>query len=236
MNGAYTRRIKVVGEKDQKRKSVFYVVLSAIILLVIVWLVIDALSGKNKTDDVSAEATEKTETQIIEVEKVVEVEKTITTEMLQESLNEMGVLVTEEYYFTQVENYEKTKPVFKIFTSKSNCIYSYDGVVAAGIDFNSISLEKDEENKVISILVPASTIQYVDIDYESFQVYEEKEGIWNPLSMDDYNESLENFKESASEKAQEKGVLEKADEHAREIIQNFILGMIDDPDYTIVWE
>jgi hypothetical protein len=176
MNGAYTRRIKVVGEKDQKRKSVFYVVLSAIILLVIVWLVIDALSGKNKTDDVSAEATEKTETQIIEVEKVVEVEKTITTEMLQESLNEMGVLVTEEYYFTQVENYEKTKPVFKIFTSKSNCIYSYDGVVAAGIDFNSISLEKDEENKVISILVPASTIQYVDIDYESFLYMRRRKG------------------------------------------------------------
>jgi hypothetical protein len=225
-----------VGEKNQKRKSVFYVVLSAIILLVIVWLVIDAFSGKNKTDNVSAEATEKAETQIVEVEKVVEVEKTITTEMLQESLHEIGVLVTEEYYFTQVENYEKTKPIFKIFTSTSNCIYSYDGVVAAGIDFNGISVEKDEENKVISIAVPASTIQYVDIDFTSFQVYEEKEGIWNPLSMDDYNESLVEFEDSAREKATEKGVLEKADEHAREIIRNFILGMMDDPDYTIEWE
>jgi hypothetical protein len=225
-----------VGEKNQKRKSVFYVVLSAIILLVIVWLVIDAFSGKNKTDNVSAEATEKAETQIVEVEKVVEVEKTITTEMLQESLREIGVLVTEEYYFTQVENYEKTKPIFKIFTSTSNCIYSYDGVVAAGIDFNGISVEKDEENKVISIAVPASTIQYVDIDFTSFQVYEEKEGIWNPLSMDDYNESLVEFEDSAREKATEKGVLEKADEHAREIIRNFILGMMDDPDYTIEWE
>jgi hypothetical protein len=225
-----------VGEKNQKRKSVFYAVLSAIILLVIVWLVIDALSGKNTTDNVSAEATEKAETQIVEVEKVVEVEKTITTEMLQESLHEIGVLVTEEYYFTQVENYEKTKPIFKIFTSTSNCIYSYDGVVAAGIDFNGISVEKDEENKVISIAVPASTIQYVDIDFTSFQVYEEKEGIWNPLSMDDYNESLVEFEDSAREKATEKGVLEKADEHAREIIRNFILGMMDDPDYTIEFE
>jgi hypothetical protein len=225
-----------VGEKNQKKKSVFYVVLSAIILLVIVWLVIDAISEKDKTDNVSAEATEKAETQIVEVEKVVEVEKTITTEMLQESLHEIGVLVTEEYYFTQVENYEKTKPIFKIFTSTSNCIYSYDGVVAAGIDFNGISVEKDEENKVISISVPASTIQYVDIDFTSFQVYEEKEGIWNPLSMDDYNESLVEFEDSAREKATEKGVLEKADEHAREIIRNFILGMMDDPDYTIEFE
>jgi hypothetical protein len=40
-----------VGEKNQKKKSVFYVVLSAIILLVIVWLVIDAIS---ETDEYKA--------------------------------------------------------------------------------------------------------------------------------------------------------------------------------------
>jgi hypothetical protein len=220
---------------SEKTRKIIYAVVWAVILLVIIWLIADHFSGgKNTRNDATAtEAAEEKRTQI--VEKFVEVEKTITADVLQDGLNDMGVLITEEYYFTQVENYEKTKTILNFFTSSSNFIYSYDGVVTAGIDCGEISVEKDDENQIITITVPPAEIRYIDIDYDSFQMYSEKEGLWNSMSMEDYNDSLSEFEDLAKENAINKGVLEKADENAKTIIENFVTGMIEDSDYTIEW-
>jgi hypothetical protein len=66
-------------------------------------------------------------------------------------------------------------------------------------------------------------------------MYSEKEGLWNSMSMEDYNDSLVEFEDLARENAINKGVLEKADENAQTIIENFVMGMIEDSDYTIEW-
>jgi hypothetical protein len=222
----------------EKRNKILYVALWALILIVIVWLIVDHFSGKNDVgnDALTTEAAEESRTQVVEVEKLVEVEKTITAEVLQDGLNDMGVLITEEYYFTQVESYEKTKTILNFFTSNSNFIYSYDGVVSAGIDCSGISVEKDDDNQVITITVPPSEICYIDIDHDSFQMYSEKEGLWNSMSMEDYNDSLVEFEDAARKNAIQKGVLDKADENARTIIGNFVMGMIEDSNYTIEWK
>jgi hypothetical protein len=220
---------------NEKTRKIIYAIIWAVILLAIVWLLADYFSGgKNKRNDATTtEASEATRTQIIE--KFVEIEKTITADVLQDGLNDMGILITEEYYFTQVENYEKTKTILNFFTSSSNFIYSYDGVVTAGIDCGEIAVEKNDTNKVITITVPPAEIRYIDIDYDSFQMYSEKEGLWNSMSMEDYNDSLVEFEDLAKENAINKGVLEKADENAKTIIENFVMGMIEDSDYTIEW-
>jgi hypothetical protein len=220
---------------NEKTRKIIYVVIWAVILLVIVWLLADYFSGeRNKRNDATTtETVEENKTQI--VEKFVEVEKTITADVLQDGLNDMGILITEEYYFTQVENYEKTKTILNFFTSSSNFIYSYDGVVTAGIDCGEIAVEKDDESQVITITVPSAEIRYIDIDYDSFQMYSEKEGLWNSMSMEDYSDSLVEFEDLARENAINKGVLEKADENAKTIIENFVMGIIEDSDYTIEW-
>jgi hypothetical protein len=222
----------------EKRNKILYVALWTVILIVTVWLLVDHFSGKNDAgnDALTTEAAEESRTQVVEVEKLVEVEKTITAEVLQDGLNDMGVLITEEYYFTQVESYEKTKTILNFFTSNSNFIYSYDGVVSAGIDCSAISVEKDDDNQVITITVPPSEICYIEIDHDSFQMYSEKEGLWNSMSMEDYNDSLVEFEDAARKNAIQKGVLDKADENARTIIGNFVMGMIEDSDYTIEWK
>jgi hypothetical protein len=220
---------------NEKTRKIIYAVIWAVILLVIVWLLADYFSGRKNIGNgaTTAETVEENKTQI--VEKFVEVEKTITADVLQDGLNDMGVLITEEYYFTQVENYEKTKTILNFFTSSSNFIYSYDGVVTAGIDCGEIAVEKNDTNKVITITVPPAEIRYIDIDYDSFQMYSEQEGLWNSMSMEDYNDSLVEFEDLARENAIDKGVLEKADENAKTIIENFVMGMIEDSNYIIEW-
>jgi hypothetical protein len=191
---------------NEKTRKIIYAVIWAVILLVIVWLIADYFSGEKNTRN-----------------------DAITTEAAEEKRTQ----IVEK--FVEVENYEKTKTILNFFTSSSNFIYSYDGVVTAGIDCGEISVEKDDENQIITITVPPAEIRYIDIDYDSFQMYSEKEGLWNSMSMEDYNDSLSEFEDLAKENAINKGVLEKADENAKKIIENFVTGMIEDSDYTIEW-
>jgi hypothetical protein len=223
--------------KDKLEKY-FYPIVCVILLIGIIWLISSCFFKKDDVGSVAATTTQPSETQEDKTNsnRYVKVKTTITSETLQEGLRDMGVLITQEYYFTQVENYEKTKTILKFFTSSSNFIYSYDGVVTAGVDFNDISVEKDDTDKVITITVPQSEIQYIDIDYDSFKIYSEKDGLWNPTSIEDYNDSLVDLKKNAEDKAIEKGVLDKADENAKAIIKNFVTGMVDDLDYTIKWK
>ena len=72
---------------------------------------------------------------------------TMNVETIEDGLENMGVLVTQEYYFTQVETYTKEKKILNFINSESGFTYSYDGKVTAGIDFGKITVTRDEETK-----------------------------------------------------------------------------------------
>lgn len=225
----------------EKRETIITIVFSAIMVLAIVAMVIIFAIRKASAEETIAEVEpDRVTTQKVFVEKdkivEVEVEKEITQEVIQDGLRDMGVLITEEYYFTMVENYVKSKTFMKFITSESAFIYSYDGVVTAGVDFNEIKVVRDKANKKILIKVPASEIQNVDIDFDSFKIYSEKEGLWNPIKMSDYNESMVELKKAAINKAEEKNILKRADEEAAEIIENFVKSFFDKNEYQIVVE
>lgn len=225
----------------EKRETIITIAFSAIMVLAIVAMVIIFAIRKASAEEVIAEVEpDRVTTQKVFVEKdkivEVEVEKEITQEVIQDGLRDMGILITEEYYFTMVENYVKSKTFMKFITSESAFIYSYDGVVTAGVDFNEIKVVRDKANKKILIKVPASEIQNVDIDFDSFKIYSEKEGLWNPIKMSDYNESMVELKKAAINKAEEKNILKRADEEASEIIENFVKSFFDKNEYQIVVE
>ena len=183
----------------------------------------------------SAEKSEATETAttITEKEKKDKVLISVSTETLQEGLANMGVLLTQEYYFTQVENYTKEKTILHFLTSSSEFMYSYDGAVMAGIDFGQIKVTQDETRKVITVDLPASEIQTVTIDKDTFKIYSEKESLWNPLKLEDYNISLAEFEDAAKEKALASGILARSDEQARNLVRQFISNLPNTSGYTI---
>ena len=176
-----------------------------------------------------------------EVEKIVEVEKTVSAEILRDGLRDMGVLETEEYYFTEVisgSNMLQLDLDLKLFRinepiplTESSFLASYDGVVTAGIDFEQIAVAKDDELRLIQITLPHSEILHVDIDPESFTLYDEKKGIGTRITMEDYNAALTELERTAAAKAEERGLLQKADRNAETLIRNFVESMTEG--YTI---
>ena len=106
----------------------------------------------------------------------------------------------------------------------------------AGVDLTQISVKTDEDKKVITVGMPPSEIQAVTIDKETFRIYSEKDSIWNPLKLEDYNISLVEFEEAAKEKALAGGILERSDAQARNLVRGFIESLPNTSGYTVEFQ
>lgn len=212
----------------QHRNQIY---LGVTIIAVLLTLVL-SLDYKIRRDAERNEAV-VTATNIKEKEKKDNVVISVSTDTIRDGLANMGFLVTQEYYFTQVEKYTKEKTILKFITSSSEFMYSYDGAVMAGIDFEKIKIKTDEDRKTITVDMPDSEIQTVTIDKDTFKIYSEKESLWNPLKLEDYNISLVEFENAAKEKAIASGILERSDAQARSLVREFIISLPNTGEYTV---
>jgi len=167
--------------------------------------------------------------------KIIQIEKEVTSEIIQEKLRDMGFLVTQEYDCTGVLSSSKVKTLFKIeipFT-ESSYIVTYDATVEAGIDFTKITVDKDDESKLITVHLPDAEIKSVSIDYGSFTLYSEKDGLGTNMTVADYNDSLKEYESTTRKKAVDKGILDKASENAKLVVENFVQSLADTSEYRI---
>ncbi len=209
----------------KNRKNITYMAVTLVAVVITVILCVDfAVNGSGSIIGKTTGSSSKNTNVIIQ------------TEILQDGLENMGFLVTQEYYFTQVETYTKEKTILKFLTSSSEFVYSYDGKVYAGVDFGKIKVSTDISEKTIHVTLPASEIQSVAIDKDTFRIYSEKEHLWNKLTLEDYNASLEAYEQAALEQAKANGILDRADEQARALVTNFVHGFDEAVDYQVVFD
>lgn len=214
-----------------KRKNIFYFVIIALSLIVAIVLCIDySKTSKNSTppSDASAKASSEPKKEKVLV--------TVNVETIEDGLQNMGTLITQEYYFTQVETYSKEKKVFGLINSSSEFTYSYDGIVTAGINFEDVHIEKNDKDKTLTVNIPPSELQSVNIDTDTFKIYSENDSIWNPMGLEDYNLSLTSFEDTARKKALESGILERSDEQARRLVENFLMSIPSISGYKVAFE
>ncbi len=201
--------------------------------VIVVSLVAMIVLGVGFKKDKEAAAVPETATNKVTLEKKENVKVTVNVETIKDGLNNMGTLITQEYYFSQIGSYTKEKKILSFINSSSEFTYSYDGSVTAGINFEEIEVSKDEEAKMIIIELPHSSIQTVNVDKSTFKVYSEKDSLWNPLKLEDYNLSLAEFEKQATDRALDNGILDKSDEQAKTLITNFIRNFPNVSDYGI---
>ena len=225
---------------EKKKTKLLIALIGLIVIAIAVLLIVHAARG-GKSSALTTAVTPRPSAEVIvrekEVEKIVTVEKEISAEILRDGVREVGVLVTDEYYFTEVVSFSSIKKFWKIDLgiTESSYLASYDGVVRAGVDLTGAEVAKDDAQKRITVTIPAAEIQGVDIDPESFQLYSEKAGLGNHISAEDFNNSLVELEATARDKAIERGLLERADENARVLIRNLIGALVDLNEYSLVF-
>lgn len=171
----------------------------------------------------------------VPVEKIIEKDIEISGETIRSSMANIGKLCTAEYSYTHVEHVDSSREIkgFKIPFTTSRFIYSYDGTVMAGIDFTKIQIDKDDMEKTITVTLPDVEVISSDVDQDSFQLYDEKNNIFNPISVTDVADSFTDLKNSEEKKAIEKGLFDRARANAILLVENFMRGSYDVEDYEI---
>ena len=232
--------VKERKEPVTKKETIYLISILAVAVAIACMLLFHPRTGATSSDAAAQGAADAEPTVITrEVEKLVEIEKAVTAEMLQDGLSDMGFLQTAEYYFTDLVSYSSIKKFLKTdieipFTESSYHV-CYDGVVNAGIDLAKARVEKDDGEKRITVHIPAATIQTVDIDLDSFRLIDEKAGIGNRLSIQDFNRSLQELESTARQKAVERGLLDKAAENAKVLVSRFVGTLVDTSVYSLTF-
>lgn len=161
-----------------------------------------------------------------------------TTLDIQGTIQDIGELATAEYAFTITQTAEKPKKTVAgvpiPFTS-SNVLYSYEGIIKAGIQFSAVEITQNSIQKKIYVRMPAAEILSTELDNDSFLVYDEHYSIFNMFTFSDFNISIADAKSTARTSAIENGLLDRANENAKLIIKTTISTFVDLDEYEIVF-
>lgn len=218
-------------------KLVITTAVSVVCLMLAIILTFVLTSNHYKKKQPEVEYREK----VIETEKIVKEDIVISGKTMEAGINNIGLLATAEYYFTHVENYKSSKEIevswlektFEIPGTTSGFIYSYDGVVMAGIDFTKVKVEKTEDTKKIVVTLPQAAIMSSSIDPDSFKLYDEKNNIFNPIEVRDVTDSLNDLLKTEEEKALSTGLIDKANDNATNLVTNFLKSTYHAEEYEI---
>lgn len=150
----------------------------------------------------------------------------IDSASLSASLNDVQQLVTVEYDYTNMAIYDSSKQIngWNIPFTNSKFILTYDGVIKAGLDFSALQIEVNE--KVITVTLPEPIIIAHEIDENSVQIMDEKYSIFNMVKVDDYTQFKKDQQAIMEEKALAKGLLEKARENGKDVIESMIINLV----------
>lgn len=165
--------------------------------------------------------------------------KEVNIELITSEIRDIGELATIEYLYTDAGKFEDPAKLFGkevpfSFTTKS-FIAKWDGIIKAGVNVDEIEVEIDEFNKEIIVHIPEAEILSHEIDEESIQTLDEKNGLFNPIKVDDIREFDVINKEAMEQRAIDKGLLDKAYENAKTIIYKLIdTGVVEELEYSII--
>lgn len=153
-------------------------------------------------------------------------------------LKDIGELATQAGYYTSVQTVAKAKEIagVKIPLTDSNYVFSYDGVIKAGIDFEEIHITVDNEKKEIVVDLPEVKILSNEIDPDSQVVYYESSNVYTPLSLEEVRQALARAREEGEQKSIQNGLLDNALENAKVLIRGMLAGLYDLNEFTLRFE
>ena len=142
---------------------------------------------------------------------------------IMEEIKEIGELATVEYRYTNVGTLDASKKLFKtsvnIPGTKKTVVMTMDGIIKVGVDVDGISISSDEDSKTIKITLPKARLLSNELDENSIQIYDETDGMFNPITLEDSSTLRNEIKMKSEQNAQANGVFEQAEENAKIILR-----------------
>ena len=144
---------------------------------------------------------------------------------LKASIEDIGDLVTVEYNYTDILTYKDSLTLMDMkipFTDKSYII-KYNGYIKAGVDLSK-AVVKDIKETSVELDMPVATITDSVLDEKSMVILDQKNNIFNPLDLGDYQDTLKKELNARELKAKKDGLLERAQDNADKILRKLLQG------------
>lgn len=150
----------------------------------------------------------------------------------------IGELATQSAYCRQINVTSDVRTLFgmDIPFTQSKYVYSYDVIIKAGFDFAEIEPMIDEDNKIITIKMPAAKVLSNEIKDDSLEIYLEKESIFTPITLTENNEARIELKNKAIKDAVANNLFEDTRKNAELLLKSFIGKQYDLNTYKLVFE
>jgi len=150
-----------------------------------------------------------------------EKEVVVTSEYVEERLSNVSKLTTAELSYTGLIHYAEGSIPY--ITQKSfNMIYTAE--IEAGIDASEMEITVTDTE--VRVVIPAATVQSVNIDPDTIAFYDEKKALFNWEEKQDALDAMSAAEDDAMENADINGLLERSDEQATEIVRGILSGNI----------
>lgn len=208
------------------KKNIISVAL--ILAAILVALTASWLNGRKQAKRSSESKIAELEAQIQELKEspmvVNPVAPTINLDILHSEIQNLGELATTEYLFTDAAKFSDSKQIksWNIPFTEKSFILRWSGTIKAGIELNKVSITIDESTKRIIVSVPTAQILSYSIDSDSVEVLNEKDNIFNSISIDDKVRFDAKTESAMKQRAIENGLLEKAQKNAEDVLTRLI--------------
>lgn len=140
-----------------------------------------------------------------------------------ERVERLWELSSNKYFYSNVVAFKDNMKIkdFQVpFTEKSFLI-KYDGYLKAGINAQDIQILSNE-GKAIEVKLKNSKILDHVIDEKSIYVYDEKNSVFNNLSINDIFNQLSTEKDKIETQLEEKGFLKDTDNNIKLFLEEFL--------------
>lgn len=226
--------------RSKKRSMTLVGVILALIVIILITVFAKGyISARNTWKEDKAEYEKKIAELSDEVLKYVQLTKEVSISEIETQILDIGELATIEYLYTNAGKFEDSEKALGIklpFSTKS-FIAKWDGIIKAGVQMDQVEVKLDKTDKVITITIPKAEILSHEIDNDSIETLDQKDGMFNKVTVDDVRDFDKASKEEMTQRAIENGILDKALENAKVIIERLVnTDVVKEQGYAIKFE
>ncbi len=164
---------------------------------------------------------------------------TLEINQLKQVLLPASDLISSRYHYKDADKYENYKNLLgmRVPLTTDMAVFTYEGIISAGIDLSEVEYGIDNEQGVITIRLPEIKILANEIDASSFQYPYISNSIFNNTDMQDYTKLIDKLKaEKQEELLQNTAFMDQVLKNTQLVLSSFLTASESTRGYSVVFE